>query len=128
MRLRLVFFLLAIISTLHLKATESIELNHSAFKVIIELQNLDSLALDSTTIPEIKKVKFKRGKAIVFTLLTGFFGGHRIYFGTHHRTPIIYSITFGGLGILPIIDLIHIIFSKDLSRYEHKTQIIMWGK
>ena len=128
MRLRLVFFLLAFISTLHLKATDSFELNQSALKVIIELQNLDSLDLDSTSFIEVKKIKLKRGKAIVFTLLTGFLGGHRIYFGTHHRTPIIYSITFGGLGILPIIDLIHIIFTKDLSRYEHKIQIIMWGK
>ena len=75
-----------------------------------------------------REVKFKRGKAILFTVFTGLFGGHRIYFGTHHRTPIIYSLTFGGLGILPVIDLIHIIFTKDLARYEHKSQIIMWGK
>ncbi len=72
------------------------------------------------------KVKFRRGKAILFTVFTGFLGGHRIYFGTHHRTPIIYSLTFGGLGILPLIDLIHIIFTKDLSKYQEKLQVIMW--
>ena len=73
-----------------------------------------------------RQVKFKRGKAILFTVFTGLFGGHRVYFGTHHRTPIIYSVTFGGLGILPLIDLVNIIFTKDLSKFEHKSQIIMW--
>ncbi|PCI99012.1 MAG: hypothetical protein COB15_04945 [Flavobacteriales bacterium] len=73
-----------------------------------------------------RQVKFKRGKAILFTVFTGLFGGHRVYFGTHHRTPIVYSLTFGGLGILPLIDLVNIIFTKDLSKFEHKSQIIMW--
>lgn len=77
-------------------------------------------------IQENGEVKFKRGKAIIFTVLTGFLGGHRIYMGTHQRTPIIYSVTFGGFGILPIIDLLHLIFKKDISVYENKSQIIMW--
>ena len=72
------------------------------------------------------EVKFKRGKAILFTIFTGILGGHRIYMGTHQRTPIIYSVTFGGFGILPLIDLVHLIFKKDISVYENKTQIIMW--
>ena len=81
-------------------------------------------SLKSDAIP----VKFKRGKAIIFCVLTGFLGGHRIYLGTHHRTPIIYSATLGGFGILPLVDLIHIIFSKDISKYENKPEIIMWRK
>lgn len=76
----------------------------------------------------IKEVKFKRGKAIVLTILTGFLGGHRIYLGTHQRTPIIYAVTFGGFGILPLIDLIHLVFTKDISVFENKTQIMMWRK
>lgn len=72
------------------------------------------------------EVKFKRGKAIIFTIFTGILGGHRIYMGTHQRTPIIYAVTFGGFGILPLIDLAHLIFTKDISVYENKTQIIMW--
>lgn len=75
-----------------------------------------------------KEVKFKRGKVIMLTILTGFLGGHRIYLGTHQRTPIIYAVTFGGFGILPLIDLIHIIFTKDISIYENKSQIMMWRK
>ncbi|MBW6482573.1 MAG: TM2 domain-containing protein [Vicingaceae bacterium] len=75
-----------------------------------------------------KEVKFKRGKVIALTILTGFLGGHRIYLGTHQRTPIIYSVTFGGFGILPLIDLVHLIFIKDISIYENNTQIMMWRK
>ena len=98
-----------------------------------ELTMLFSAIDDSSTIALIDttsevQVKFKRGKAIIFTVLTGLLGGHRIYLGTHHRTPIIYSITLGGLGILPLVDLVNIIFTKDLKKFEDKSQIIMWGK
>ena len=110
-----------------LKANDNtIILSPEEIQVIIDFQ--EELAKDSTQYIKEPKVKFKRGKAIILTVFTGFLGGHRIYFGTHHRTPIIYSITFGGLGILPLIDLAHIIFTKDLSKYQHKTQVIMWGK
>jgi hypothetical protein len=95
-------------------------------QLIIDAQlQLEALAADTNTTT---KVKFKRGKAILFTVFTGLFGGHRIYLGTHQRTPILYSITLGGLGILPLIDLVNIIFTKDLSRFEDIPQIIMWGR
>jgi len=125
MRFKGVLFFLFILIAGNTRAEERIELSYEEFQVIIEFQEQGHIIeRDSSSYP----VKFKRGKAIAFTILTGFLGGHRIYFGTHHRTPIIYSITFGGLGLLPLIDLAHIIFTKDLSRYEHKSQIIMWGK
>ena len=108
------------------RAKDVVEYSTKDFHIIIEFQDTNQV-IEFDSIPP-RQVKFKRGKAILFTLFTGFLGGHRIYFGTHHRTPIIYSITFGGLGILPIIDLVHIVFTKDLTRYEHKSQIIMWGK
>lgn len=103
---------------------------------VVELEGFSQLFIqDSNTVEIIdtliegkKKVKFKRGKAIIFCVLTGFLGGHRIYFGTHQRTPIIYSITLGGFGILPLIDLVHIIFTKDLSKFDNKSEIIMWSK
>jgi TM2 domain-containing protein len=109
-------------------ANNSVELSLEEFQVILKFQetNLgDSLSTDSIATPH---VKFQRGKAILFTVFTGFLGGHRIYLGTHQRTPIIYSVTLGGLGILPLIDLVQIIFTKDLSKFEYRPQIIMWGK
>lgn len=119
-------FLSFIFFVSNIKASDAIELSSKDFQIVIDFQDTNQVA-EFDSIPS-RVVKFKRGKAILFTVFTGFLGGHRIYFGTHHRTPIIYSITFGGLFILPLIDLVHIIFTKDLSRYEHKSQIIMWGK
>ncbi len=126
MRFRFFLFISFIFFTINSSANDIVELTPEEIQVIVEFQDQFNDIVNDTTATRI--VKFKRGKAIVFTLLTGLFGGHRIYFGTHHRTPILYSITFGGLGILPLIDLVHIIFTKDLSRYEHKSQVIMWGK
>ncbi len=105
----------------------------SLFSSTIKKDSLSTLDGEIFTTTELEmevldngEVKFKRGKAILFTIFTGILGGHRIYMGTHQRTPIIYSVTFGGFGILPLIDLVHLIFKKDISVYENKTQIIMW--
>ena len=105
----------------------------SLFSSTIKKDSLSTLDGEIFTTTELEmevmdngEVTFKRGKAILFTIFTGILGGHRIYMGTHQRTPIIYSVTFGGFGILPLIDLIHLIFKKDISVYENKTQIIMW--
>jgi len=93
------------------------------------VSQMDSLKEGSeTNSKKRKRVKYKRGKAILFTIFTGILGGHRVYLGTHQRTPILYSVTLGGLGILPLIDLVHIIFTKDLSKYKNVSQIIMWGR
>ena len=104
----------------------------SLFSSTIKKDSLSTLDGEIFTTTELEmevmdngEVTFKRGKAILFTIFTGILGGHRIYMGTHQRTPIIYSVTFGGFGILPLIDLIHLIFKKDISVYENKTQIIM---
>ncbi len=104
----------------------SLELSADQTQLVISAQiELEELLADSNVT---RTVKFKRGKVILFTVFTGLFGGHRIYLGTHQRTPVLYSITLGGLGILPIIDLVNIIFTKDLSRFEDIPQIIMWGR
>jgi len=110
-------------------ATLSINLDQSEIEMInrklfIEDSNVQITIADTVE----TKVKFRKGKAILFTIFTGFLGGHRIYLGTHQRTPILYSITLGGLGILPLIDLGYIIFTKDISVFENKTEIIMWSK
>jgi len=105
--------------------TLKLTVNQAQFVISAQLE-LEELTVDSAVITT--TVKFKRGKAILFTIFTGLFGGHRIYLGTHQRTPILYSITLGGLGILPLIDLVNIIFTKDISKFEGVPQIIMWGR
>jgi hypothetical protein len=122
-----IIFVLFFLFAIKLSANNPIQLSEKQLVVLVNLNDEVNLALLDSVNYDNEEVKFKRGKAIIFTVLTGLFGGHRIYFGTHHRTPIIYSVTLGGLGILPFIDLINIIFTKDLSKFDNKTQVIMWG-
>lgn len=61
-------------------------------------------------------------------LLLGPFGAHRIYLGTTPKVAIIYGLTFGGFGVLPLIDLGHLLFTKDLGPYQHNDRVIMWGQ
>ena len=72
----------------------------------------------------LKKRKFT---AILLALLTGPVGGHRLYLGTKPIVPIVYAVTLGGgFLVIPIMDIITIIFTKDLSKYENNDQVIMW--
>jgi hypothetical protein len=124
--IRVIVMILFCLTTLALKANEkSAELSSAQILSLVQKQGLTVQYSDSLRQPE---VKFKRGKAILFAVFTGFLGGHRIYLGSHQRTPIIYSLTFGGLGILAVIDLVHLIFTKDLSIYQNKPQVIMWKR
>ena len=66
--------------------------------------------------------------ATILTLTLGPFGAHRLYLGTEAIVPIFYTVTLGGgLGILPVIDLFHILLTKDLSRYYNNGRVFMWG-
>ena len=78
---------------------------------------------------KINKTKRRtKGGAILMAVLTGPIGGHRLYLGCDSYIPIFYALTLGGgLGVLPAIDIIVIATSKNLSPYEDKKSIIMWG-
>ena len=52
-------------------------------------------------------------------MLLGPFGAHRLYFGTTPKVAIIYGVTFGGFGILVLLDLGHLLFTKDLKSYRN---------
>jgi TM2 domain-containing membrane protein YozV len=57
----------------------------------------------------------------------GIFGAHRIYLGTSPKVAVVYGLTFGGFGVLVLLDLGHLIFSKDLAPYRNNERVIMWG-
>lgn len=61
-------------------------------------------------------------------LTLGTFGAHRLYLGTDAKVPVIYGLTFGGFGVLALIDLGQILFTKDLGTYRNNDQVFMWGK
>ncbi|MCB0783679.1 MAG: TM2 domain-containing protein, partial [Flavobacteriales bacterium] len=54
----------------------------------------------------------KENSRLVSALLAvtlGPFGAHRLYLGTVPKVPIIYGVTFGGFGVLVLIDLGHLL-------------------
>jgi hypothetical protein len=69
-----------------------------------------------------------RAVAAVFAVTLGPFGGHRLYLGTRPKVPLVYSLTFGGFGVLAVVDLAHILFTRDLSAYQENDRIFMWAK
>jgi hypothetical protein len=75
-----------------------------------------------------QKVRFKKrkGVAALFAVALGPFGVHRMYLGTSEVVPLFYSLTLGGLMILPIIDLCCILFTKDIDIYTDNDKVIMW--
>ncbi|PKP20394.1 MAG: hypothetical protein CVU05_09215 [Bacteroidetes bacterium HGW-Bacteroidetes-21] len=68
----------------------------------------------------------KKGEAIIFWVLGGIVGLHRIYLGTSPVIPVFYALTIGGGGIIFISDLIALIVVKDINQFANKDQIIMW--
>lgn len=65
--------------------------------------------------------------AATLTLAVGAFAAHRLYLGTDVKVPIVYGLTFGGFGVLVLIDLAHILFTKDLMGYMNNNKVLMWA-
>lgn len=65
--------------------------------------------------------------AAVLCLTLGPFGAHRLYLGTKPAVPVAYTLTLGGgLGVLPVIDLLVICFSRDITPYKNNPRVFMW--
>lgn len=74
-----------------------------------------------------KVQKKDKTTAVVLTIFTGVFGMHRLYLGTKPVVPVVYTFTLGGgVGILPFIDLVVLLFSSDITRFENNNKIFMW--
>lgn len=66
--------------------------------------------------------------AATLALTLGTFGAHRLYFGTDAKVPLLYGLTFGGFGVLALIDFGQILLTKDLSAYRMNNKVLMWSK
>lgn len=121
MRLKIAFGLLLILNVFLVQA--------ESFQDSILIESNEIIIVDDTTQLS-KKIERKhlRAKAIIFTILTGPLGGHRVYLRTRPGAPIVYALTLGGFGILPLVDLAHLIFKKDISSFEENPKIMMWSK
>ncbi len=74
-------------------------------------------------------VKHRKLKAVLLAVFLGHFGVHRIYLGTSPNVPVVYALTLGGgFGLLPLIDAIALIRSKDLDEFAESDQVFMWLK
>ena len=87
----------------------------------------DSTEIGAST-PDKKTIRKKKAIAIGLAITLGPFGVHRLYLGTDYKIPVIYSVTLGAFGILPLTDIIAILASKDIEQYLNNQQIIMWIK
>lgn len=104
------------------------------FNSFIELPQLSEVELNGAqklALKLLEKEKVQENPRLVAILLTvalGPFGAHRIYLGTDVKVPVFYTLTLGGgLGILPVIDLLHLVFTKDISVYYDNPRIFMWS-
>lgn len=68
-----------------------------------------------------------RTVASVLALVLGPFGAHRLYLGTTPKVAVIYGITFAGFGTLVLLDLGHLLFSKDLEPFRNNDRVFMWN-
>lgn len=122
---KLLFILTFGISTMSVASTEIVDisiLEQADFLTQIDL-TFDN---DETTVV---KPKFRKVKAILLAIFLGHFGVHRIYLGTKENVPIVYSLTLGGgLGLLPLFDIIAIIATKDLDQFANNNKVFMWSK
>ncbi|MFN3918383.1 MAG: TM2 domain-containing protein [Flavobacteriales bacterium] len=75
-----------------------------------------------------KKQENEKLIAAGLTVALGPFGAHRLYLGTKPHVPIIYTLTLGGFAIIPLVDMGHILFSKDITPYKDNPKVIMWKK
>jgi hypothetical protein len=64
--------------------------------------------------------------AALLNVSLGLFGAHRLYLGTDVKVPAFYTLTIGGGGVLWIIDLGLILFTKDLTPYMDNPHVFMW--
>ncbi len=73
-------------------------------------------------------IKKEKGVAVFLAVTVGVLGVHRWYLGTSTATLVAYALTFGGFGIVTVIDIVQLIRIKDISRYSDNPDFFMWRK
>ena len=83
------------------------------------------------TFPKMTADKRKKvvSAILAFPFPFGFMGAHRVLLGCKPWIPVVYMATFGGcFGLLPMIDFIAIVCSRDIEQYENNPHVFMWLK
>jgi TM2 domain-containing membrane protein YozV len=115
----------------------------NSFLPTVSLRALDTLSTADTSrlrlseevlikrFPKMDEAKRKKllSAALAFPFPFGFMGAHRVMLGCKPWVPVVYVATFGGcFGLIPLIDFIVILNSKDLSEFENNPKVFMWLK
>ncbi len=110
-------------------------LNGKPFRLVLTENKPVEISLlafsnDSTGVQDTAAFKIKPKKIIAITLAVtlGVFGVHRLYLGTATKVPIIYTVTLGGFGVLPLSDIIAIIATRKWDVYFFNDRVFMWAQ
>ena len=71
-------------------------------------------------------IKKDKATAVFLAVTVGILGVHRFYLGTSTTTMIAYVLTFGGFGVITIIDIIQLIIADDISPFIDNPKFFMW--
>lgn len=125
-----ILFLILLILTVCLRANAIRPQTDSLFSggTVLEGDTLDtsspSFYFEQTNL----QPKHKKLKAALLALFLGHFGVHRIYLGTAPNVPVVYSLTLGGgFGLLPVLDIVAILTTKDLEKFSDNKKVFMWS-
>jgi TM2 domain-containing membrane protein YozV len=119
--------LLALIIVLLLQSTQHLAWSQlSACGVMGEiiLEQSDEGFIDLRE--NLRKSENPRLVAIGLDVALGLFGMHRLYLGTDVKVPVAYTLTFGGGGILWLVDLALLIGSPSIESYKNNPHLFMW--
>jgi TM2 domain-containing membrane protein YozV len=133
-------FLVSVIMLLTGRLIGSAHENHELLPDSIHIS--DSLRFNILSSSDAERIIVKslpgmdeaRRKKLVSAMLAfpfpfGFMGAHRVMLGSKPWIPVVYVATFGGcFGLLPMIDFIAILCSKDIEQYENNPKVFMWLK
>lgn len=73
-----------------------------------------------------QKSENQRLVAIGLDIALGLFGVHRLYLGTDIKVPIAYTLTFGGGGVLWLVDLALLVASPSIDAFKNNPHFFMW--
>lgn len=100
-------------------------------KEIISSSEFKNLIKESVSYVHLEEsnITGKKINSVILAIMLGPFGVHRLYLGTEAKVPVIYTLTLGGgFGILPLIDIVSILVSRDISKYQNNNRVIMWNQ
>lgn len=134
-QLSVLFFVLFFHGALKASTVEPILLPLESIAFSENEANLSPLGAHEISVKKLKLISLlqnatvenKKVTAAILTLTLGMLGVHRIYLGTAPYIPAVYLFTFGGgFFILPIIDLVMILSTKDITQFENNKRLLMW--